>query len=92
MKDSRTEYFRRYREAHRDKLNAYHRQWTRANRDRVNEHKRRYREKKKITADLIRGKPGSPAPGATDPAPRAGGDSCRQSGRTRNREKERITG
>lgn len=47
MKKNRTEYFRRYREENRERLNAYHRQWTRDNPDKVRAYKKKYRDKRR---------------------------------------------
>ena len=47
MKKDRKEYFRRYREENRERLNAYHRKWTRENREKVRAYKKRYKAKKK---------------------------------------------
>ena len=46
-KADRADYFRTYREEHREDLNSYHREWTRKNRDKVKEYKQRYKMRKR---------------------------------------------
>ncbi len=43
MSTDRTEYFRKYREENRERLNSYHCQWEKENPEKVKEYKRRYR-------------------------------------------------
>lgn len=48
--ESHREYQRRYREAHREEINAYYRQWASENREAVRAAQKKYREKKRKEA------------------------------------------
>lgn len=53
-KEARREAARRYREAHREELNAYRRKWVKENPDKVAAQRERYWTKKAEALDLER--------------------------------------